>query len=1184
MRNRNKLSLPARYPCGNCRKNCGLFSIQCENCETWYHYKCELLTKNQYETINNSPYDFFCRTCCRKSDGSYNYDLALDRLTASSKSGDVFDGAKIEKIFFRNEIPRTHYTKDILFDREAGLKSDPISVNILGKYGGPADKIPVSTSPDGNCLFNSLSVALCGNESLASELRVRTCIEMVENEQSYLELHKYDRFELVEDSYARSCLGCGTNCHSVGIYSIHAAATVIGVPIRTIFPPVNGLIDPCPSILSKVLCPLGKKSSKSPVYVMWTSTYRTSAEGGTWNPNHFVPLLQRKHNITINISDTFAYDEGFPKLPTPGNFKPFSALTSTPKLSKSRRSLFQSTSKPVSPVSELSGPKVSENGNGVERGCRDDSIFKRTLANIKKEKLSPLAKKLRTDECKDIFDTSSNLESSVQYFRRLSDIQEDRSLEKTPEVKLGQSKIEGDSSDSLEKFDVGGDVSGAIWDEKRDNISSESPGGLSMNEHQRDSFSSLSELDVGGGVRGGVGGDVRGGTGEGPGGVSMNENQRDSFITLSESDVGGDVGDERGSNISEDSGKHPFSNPTLNSLNGKFLSINDTYEKIAENNAEHKFIPRGKKENVFFFLDNSANVTRRQKGEYSDFTDDCGSWNTKTTSTKTYEFIMTTFGKITYVTKRNGQYCRIVKKEHVPLDPQPDPNEIFVLKRYYATLERDSNYKKRISWFEKMPGQSEEKLNLAIAEYIGTFPSEKCIHRNSKNNRNEFVRTSPKTKEIIKKEIKTGKTARQIYQQARLNGSLHAPRDLRQVQNVKAYTKKQEEPKNCNKKNNADDIQNLLTAMASQEPKFIRKIVQLEGKPPNIVCYTDEQFQDLMNSCASGRSVLGVDRTFNLGACYVTCTVFQNFNLLRKGKCNAPIMLGPIYLHWDGGFETYYEFFSHLKCKFLTIGQNFDFAELGTDSLIVGSDEEKALVKAVVSNFPDSKLILCVRHLEQNMKRHLKDRVGLSEIEEKRVIESIFGKDGLLHSDSSFEFEKKSTEIERKFGERVGPYLTNKMIPALRENVFKVQAKSKFVPMDWKNNNCEAMNHILKLNSNWQPCRLPDLVEKIFKETQFQYRNVRAALHGHGDYELAPRARKFVVPDMIWRTKSETEKQKQLDKFLRFRPFVETNDRCITSTDGLLKVPKTPQVARKPGQKKRIRNAKTLTLKKNKAC
>jgi hypothetical protein len=43
-----------------------------------------------------------------------------------------------------------------------------------------ADKRPFQTSTDGNCLFNSASIATFGDQSKAAELRVLTCIEMLD--------------------------------------------------------------------------------------------------------------------------------------------------------------------------------------------------------------------------------------------------------------------------------------------------------------------------------------------------------------------------------------------------------------------------------------------------------------------------------------------------------------------------------------------------------------------------------------------------------------------------------------------------------------------------------------------------------------------------------------------------------------------------------------------------------------------------------------------------------------------------------------------------------------------------------------------------------------------------------------------------------------------------------------------
>jgi hypothetical protein len=37
---------------------------------------------------------------------------------------------------------------------------------------------PYKVTDNGSCLFNSVPLALCGREDLATELRVRTCIEI----------------------------------------------------------------------------------------------------------------------------------------------------------------------------------------------------------------------------------------------------------------------------------------------------------------------------------------------------------------------------------------------------------------------------------------------------------------------------------------------------------------------------------------------------------------------------------------------------------------------------------------------------------------------------------------------------------------------------------------------------------------------------------------------------------------------------------------------------------------------------------------------------------------------------------------------------------------------------------------------------------------------------------------------
>jgi hypothetical protein len=63
-----------------------------------------------------------------------------------------------------------------------GLPQDFVSNQLIAVSGGMADKRPFQTSTDGNCLFNSASIATFGDQSKAAELRVLTCIEMLEHE------------------------------------------------------------------------------------------------------------------------------------------------------------------------------------------------------------------------------------------------------------------------------------------------------------------------------------------------------------------------------------------------------------------------------------------------------------------------------------------------------------------------------------------------------------------------------------------------------------------------------------------------------------------------------------------------------------------------------------------------------------------------------------------------------------------------------------------------------------------------------------------------------------------------------------------------------------------------------------------------------------------------------------------
>jgi len=108
-------------------------------------------------------------------------------------------------------------------------------------------------------------------------------------------------------------------------------------------------------------------------------------------------------------------------------------------------------------------------------------------------------------------------------------------------------------------------------------------------------------------------------------------------------------------------------------------------------------VPNGIKENVYFIMNNSCNTMSRHDSKQSSFADDCGIWDTAKGSTKKHEFILTDSGNIRFIEKHQGQYYTNRKNPATVLVPQPEQKDVHILKRYYATLKRDSTFRKRVS-------------------------------------------------------------------------------------------------------------------------------------------------------------------------------------------------------------------------------------------------------------------------------------------------------------------------------------------------------------------------------------------------------------------------------------------------------------------------------------------------------
>ena len=114
-----------------------------------------------------------------------------------------------------------------------------------------------------------------------------------------------------------------------------------------------------------------------------------------------------------------------------------------------------------------------------------------------------------------------------------------------------------------------------------------------------------------------------------------------------------------------------------------------------------------------------------------------------------------------------------------------------------------------------------------------------------------------------------------------------------------------------------------------------------------IVTFSDYQLISLLNIekfCCSGMIPLGFDKTYQLGNIFLTDSVFKNLATVNSETAEVPIFLGPFLLHTKSG--DFHPFFSCLAAK---------LKDVNCDHLIITSDDEQSLVKAITFNFAKSK-------------------------------------------------------------------------------------------------------------------------------------------------------------------------------------------------------------------------------------
>ena len=148
--------------------------------------------------------------------------------------------------------------------------------------------MPVSSTPDGSCLFHAISIALNGSEEFSIKLRLNTLIYLIKHFDQLSALT--DPASLCSPSIMDTILMCRDKDGFSSHWTLVAVSNIISRPIDVLYPPI-GYLNYYSKILTRLYY-LHNLSKREPIYIMWT-TLNINPPSGRWDLNHFCPLLSR---------------------------------------------------------------------------------------------------------------------------------------------------------------------------------------------------------------------------------------------------------------------------------------------------------------------------------------------------------------------------------------------------------------------------------------------------------------------------------------------------------------------------------------------------------------------------------------------------------------------------------------------------------------------------------------------------------------------------------------------------------------------------------------------------------------------------------------------------------------------------------------------------------------------------
>ena len=458
----------------------------------------------------------------------------------------------------------------------------------------------------------------------------------------------------------------------------------------------------------------------------------------------------------------------------------------------------------------------------------------------------------------------------------------------------------------------------------------------------------------------------------------------------------------------------------------------------------------------------------------------------------------------------------------------------------------------------------EGRYALLMYHHIGGCKIKDTPHGNSLQP-GKFTRTKPSTLDQIRDSVGT-LPPREIFHKSvrETGGPLGVDNDTSVVRNVQQiYNVK----RGINERIVEDELVWIMKEK-NRDGSPVKCIHLTQSCNFSVFLATEFQLKLLDAFCTQQNQscVLGVDMTYNCGDYYVTPTTLQHPYLLHTRTLVEPMIIGPTFIHTEHSQKVYQIFGADL------INCNANLSNMQ----YLGSDRALEIYKAFKVFMPNLKLMLCRKHVEDNLETYLKSK-RLPSASVQDVLNDIFLE--LCSALDESHFDEMLETLKEKWDmlhPNIYPWFLRYQAPSFKECMLQTKRSEAGLGEKFYFNNAnESANNLLKQKL----CRkstVKEIVENWITVCEAQKVNCELAIISSGNYAVKASNEHLKIDRHKWYKMSAATRQRHIE-CLAQRPFGQKSHLPPMTIANEKR--KQTQQGRKPNERPRVQSSRSIATK-----